>query len=64
MLGLFGKETKKSLDAEVEELIKKREEARKVKNWAEADAIRDKLKEMNIVLKDTPDGVKWSVVND
>ena len=64
VLGLFGKETKKSLDAEVEELIKKREEARKVKNWAEADAIRDKLKEMNIVLKDTPDGVKWSVVND
>lgn len=64
VLGLFEKETKKSLDAEVEELIKKREEARKVKNWAEADAIRDKLKEMNIVLKDTPDGVKWSVVND
>lgn len=60
VLGLFGKESDKSIDAEVEELIRKRDEARKAKNWAEADAIRDKLKEMNIVLKDTPDGVKWS----
>lgn len=60
VLGLFGKETKKTLDSEIEELIKKRDEARKAKNWTEADAIRDKLKEMNIVLKDTPDGVKWS----
>ena len=60
VLGLFGKESNKSIDAEVEELIKKRDEARKAKNWTEADAIRDKLKEMNIVLKDTPDGVKWS----
>lgn len=60
VLGLFGKETAKDLDAEIEELIRKRGEARKAKNWAEADAIRDKLKEMNIVLKDTPDGVKWS----
>ncbi len=61
VLGLFTKETKKSLDAEVEELIKKRTEARKNKDWAAADAIRDKLKEMNIILKDTPDGVKWSI---
>ncbi len=60
VLGLFNKETKKSLDAEVEELIKQRNEARAAKDWATADAIRDKLKEMNIVLKDTPDGVKWS----
>ena len=64
VLGLFVKETKKSLDAEVEELIKQRNEARAAKDWATADAIRDKLKEMNIVLKDTPDGVKWSIVND
>ena len=64
VLGLFTKSTKKSLDEEVEELIKKRNEARSAKNWAEADAIRDKLKEMNIVLKDTPNGVQWSFIND
>lgn len=63
VLGLFIKETKKSLDAEVEELIKQRNEARAAKDWATADAIRDKLKEMNIVLKDTPDGVKWSIID-
>lgn len=62
VLGLFNKVADNSLDAEVEELIAKRNEARANKDWATADAIRDKLKEMNIVLKDTPDGVKWSVV--
>ncbi len=61
VLGLFQKQ-KKSIDAEVEELIEKRNKARAEKNWAEADAIRDKLKEMNIVLKDTPTGVQWSYV--
>lgn len=60
VLGLFVKENKNSLDDEVEELIKQRNEARANKDWAKADAIRDKLKEMNIILKDTPDGVKWS----
>ena len=59
VLGLFQKQ-KKSIDAEIEELIEKRNKARAEKNWAEADAIRDKLKEMNIVLKDTPTGVQWS----
>ena len=47
-----------SIDAEVEELIEKRNKARSEKNWAEADAIRDKLKAMNIELKDTPMGEK------
>lgn len=62
VLGLFVKDTNKSLDAEVEELIEQRNAARKARDWATADAIRDKLKAMNIVLKDTPDGVKWSIV--
>ncbi len=61
VLGLFQKQ-KKSIDAEVGELIEKRNKARAEKNWAEADAIRDKLKEMNIVLKDTPTGVQWSYI--
>lgn len=60
VLGLFVKERKKPLDADVEELIKKRNEARAAKDWATADAIRDRLKAMNIILKDTKDGVKWS----
>ncbi|MBQ2664385.1 MAG: cysteine--tRNA ligase [Clostridia bacterium] len=60
VLGLFQKKENKSLDAEIEELIAKRNKAREEKNWAEADAIRDKLKEMNIILKDTPMGVQWS----
>ena len=47
------------ISAEVEELIKKRTEARANKDWATADAIRDKLKEMNVVIVDTKDGIKW-----
>lgn len=47
--------------AKVEELIKKRTEARANKDWAIADAIRDELNAMNIVIKDTPEGITWSV---
>ncbi len=61
VLGLFTKTNEKSLDEEVEALIEERNAARKAKDWAKADAIRDKLKEMNIVLKDTPNGVQWSI---
>ena len=46
-------------DAEIEALIEARATARKEKNWAEADRIRDELKARNIVLEDTPQGVKW-----
>ena len=60
VLGLFQKKDEAGVDSEIEALIEKRNEARKAKNWTEADAIRDKLKEMNIELKDTPMGVKWS----
>jgi cysteinyl-tRNA synthetase len=47
------------LDEEVELLIQARQAARKEKNWAEADNIRDRLGKMGIVLEDTPQGVKW-----
>jgi cysteinyl-tRNA synthetase len=47
------------LDDEVEELIRKREQARKDKNFAEADVIRDKLDELGIILEDTPQGTVW-----
>ena len=63
VLGLFNKSKSDSLDAEIEALIEERNKARQEKDWAKADEIRDKLKAMNIVLKDTPMGVKWSYEN-
>lgn len=47
------------VDTEIEELINQRQEARKAKNFAEADRIRDELKDRGIILEDTPQGVKW-----
>lgn len=47
------------VDGDIERLIKQRQEARKSKNFAEADRIRDELKSMGIILEDTPQGVKW-----
>ena len=61
VLGLFERE-EKSASAEIEALIEKRNEARKAKNYQEADRIRDELKARNIELKDTPTGVKWSYI--
>ena len=60
VLGILYEKSDSNLDAEVEELIAKRTEARKNKDFKTADAIRDQLKEMGIVLEDTPQGVKWS----
>ncbi|MCI5691119.1 MAG: class I tRNA ligase family protein, partial [Clostridiales bacterium] len=48
------------LSEKVEAMIQARQEARKAKNFAEADRIRDELKAMGITLMDTPQGVKWS----
>ncbi len=48
-----------ALTAEVEDLIAKRTEARAAKDWATADAIRDKLTAMNVVVVDTKDGISW-----
>ena len=59
VLGLVYNRKKESLDDEVEALIAQRTQARKDKNWAEADRIRDELKAMGIVLEDTAQGVKW-----
>lgn len=56
---LYNRKSGSSLDDEIEALIAQRNEARKNKNWAEADRIRDELKAQGIVLEDTPQGVKW-----
>jgi len=58
ILGILKKE-EVILEEEIELLIKKREEARKNKDWSIADSIRDQLKEMGIILEDTPGGVRW-----
>lgn len=56
---LYNRKAQESLDEEVERLIEERNAARKAKNWAEADRIRDDLKARGIILEDTAQGVKW-----
>lgn len=59
VLGLVYNRKTDSLEADIEALIEARQQARKEKNWAEADRIRDELKAQGIILEDTPQGVKW-----
>ena len=59
VLGLVYNREKEDLDSEIEALIEQRTQARKDRNWAEADRIRDELKAKGIVLEDTAQGVKW-----
>lgn len=47
------------LDEEIEALIQKRTEARKNRDFALADQIRDQLKDLNIIIEDTPQGIRW-----
>jgi cysteinyl-tRNA synthetase len=62
-LGILQNQIKKDLEAEIQELIDKRQEARKNKDFALADKIRDDLKNRNIVLEDTPQGVRWKKID-
>jgi len=61
-LGILEKKKKITLEDEVEELIKKRKQARIDKDWALSDKIRDDLKAKGIVLEDTPQGVRWKLI--
>lgn len=59
VLGIFGKEENEMLDADIENLIEERQEARRQRNFARSDEIRDLLAERGIILEDTKDGVRW-----
>jgi cysteinyl-tRNA synthetase len=60
VLGILYNRKSNDLDTEVEKLIEERQNARKNKDWATADKIRDELKAKGIILKDTPNGVTWT----
>lgn len=60
VLGILYNRKENTLDSEIEALIEQRQEARKNKDWARADKIRDDLKARGIILKDTPQGVTWT----
>jgi cysteinyl-tRNA synthetase len=59
VLGIFGREEAAMLDAEIEALIEERQEARRNRNFARSDEIRDLLAGKGIILEDTKDGVRW-----
>ncbi|MGL5149208.1 MAG: cysteine--tRNA ligase [Clostridium sp.] len=62
-LGILQQSTKVSLEDEIEALIQQRQDARKNRDFALSDKIRDDLKARGIVLEDTPQGVRWKKVN-
>lgn len=59
VLGIFGAEENEILDDEIEALIANRQEARRNRDFARSDEIRDELAEKGIILEDTKDGVRW-----
>ena len=59
VLGIITKVEKEILDSDIEALIEERQAARKAKNFARADEIRDTLAAQGIILEDTREGVKW-----
>ncbi len=59
VLGIFGAETTELLEADIEALIEERQCARRDRDFARSDEIRNLLAERGIVLEDTKDGVRW-----
>jgi cysteinyl-tRNA synthetase len=59
VLGVVGKIEEETLPREAQELIARREDARKAKDWETADALRQQLKAMGIIVEDTAQGVRW-----
>lgn len=59
ILGIICEEKEELLDADIEALINERQAARKERNFARADEIRNELEAMGIILEDTREGVRW-----
>jgi len=59
VLGVIGKLGAEMLPEEAKKLIAKREEARNAKDWKTADTLRQKLKELGVIVEDTTQGVRW-----
>ena len=59
IFGVSFKEEQAGNDDEIEKLIAQRDEARKNKDWAESDRLRDELQAKGIVIEDTPQGTRW-----
>lgn len=59
VLGIITEKEEELLDSDIEKLIEERQAARKAKNFARADEIRDQLAAQGILLEDTREGVKW-----
>ena len=59
VLGLIVEKEEELLAEDIEKLIEERQAARKAKNFARADEIRNELLEKGIILEDTREGVKW-----
>ncbi len=62
VLGIVYNRQKEDISNEIEQLIEKRTEARKNKDFKTADEIRERLKQMGVALEDTPQGVKWTKI--
>jgi cysteinyl-tRNA synthetase len=58
-LRLLEKQGSSDAEAEVKALIAERDEARKQKQWARSDELRDQLKEMGVTIEDSKDGTAW-----
>ena len=59
VLNIFGDEQREMLDSEIQNLIDERQEARRRRDFARGDEIRDELAGRGIILEDTKDGVRW-----
>jgi cysteinyl-tRNA synthetase len=59
VLNIFGKQEREMLDSEIQALIDERQEARRRRDFARGDEIRDELASRGIILEDTKDGVRW-----
>lgn len=64
VLGIFGHEAADFLDSDIEALIAERQEARRMRNFARSDEIREILAEKGIILEDTKEGVRWKRKNN